>query len=80
MVEKLEKMKGNDPPLTQKKKKKKPFKEEGFLGLKKEGGLRGGSVILQAWENWDLTGGGVVRIGVGPGSSKVGREEDVEDA
>lgn len=60
--------------------KKKPFKEEGFLGLKKEGELRGGSVILQAWENWDLTGGGVVRIGVGPGSSKGGREEDVEDA
>lgn len=77
MVENLEKMKGNDPPPT---KKEKPSREEGLLGLKKEGGLRGGFVILQAWENWDRTGGGVVRTGVGTGCSKGGTEEDVEDA
>ena len=61
MAGKLGKMEGNGPPHQ-------GSREEGFSGLKKEGGLRG-FVTLQAWENWDPTAGGM-RIGVGAGSSE----------
>ena len=58
---KLEKMKGNDLPSLPPP-KKKPSTEEGFLGLKKEGGLRRfchPSGLGKLGSDW----GGVVRMG-----------------
>lgn len=71
MAGKLRKIEGNGPPQGS--------REEGFSGLKKEGGAQRRfchpSGLGKLGSDW-----GGMRIGVGAGSSEGGREEDVEAA